>query len=148
MNAYCLTLNDTNIVIEKKDIKHLHVSVCPPDGFVRVSCPLTLNDESLRLSLIKRLPWIKEQQQNFLNQNRQSQRGMLERESHYLFGKRYLLKIEHTTKKHFVLQIPKYLILHVHQKTSLEKRLKVLENYYRQVLREKYKPASTSMKKS
>ncbi|GAA8722758.1 hypothetical protein Hpoki81_12130 [Helicobacter pylori] len=98
MNAYCLTLNDTDIIIEKKDIKHLHISVCPPDGFVRVSCPLALNDESLRLSLIKRLPWIKEQQQNFLNQNRQSQRGMLERESHYLFGKRYLLKIEHTTK--------------------------------------------------
>ncbi len=98
MNAYCLTLNDTNIAIEKKDIKHLHISVCPPDGSVRVSCPLALNDESLRLSLIKRLPWIKEQQQNFLNQNRQSQRGMLERESHYLFGKRYLLKIEHTIK--------------------------------------------------
>ncbi len=56
MNAYCLTLNDTNIIIEKKDIKHLHISVCPPDGSVRVSCPLALNDESLRLSLIKRLP--------------------------------------------------------------------------------------------
>ncbi|GHR66155.1 hypothetical protein JP0104_00950 [Helicobacter pylori] len=56
MNAYCLTLNDTNIVIEKKDIKHLHISVCPPDGSVRMSCPLALNDESLRLSLIKRLP--------------------------------------------------------------------------------------------
>ncbi|GAA7884110.1 hypothetical protein HpMS199_01020 [Helicobacter pylori] len=68
MNAYCLTLNDTNIIIEKKDIKHLHISVCPPDGSVRVSCPLALNDESLMLSLIKRLPWIKEQQQNFLNQ--------------------------------------------------------------------------------
>ncbi|GAA7895619.1 hypothetical protein HpBT039_04580 [Helicobacter pylori] len=33
---------------------------------------------------------------------------MLERESYYLFGKRYLLKIEHTTKKHFVLQSPKF----------------------------------------
>ncbi|GAA7470643.1 SprT family zinc-dependent metalloprotease [Helicobacter pylori] len=137
MNAYCLTLNDTNIAIEKKDIKHLHISVCPPDGSVHVSCPIALNNESLRLSLIKRLPWIKEQQQNFLNQNRQSKRRMLERESHYLFGKRYLLKIEHTIKKHFVLQSPKYLILHVHQKTSLKNRLKVLENYYRQVLREK-----------
>lgn len=60
MNAYCLTLNDTNIAIEKKGIKHLHISVCPPDGSVRVSCSLALNDESLRLSLIKRLPWIKE----------------------------------------------------------------------------------------
>ncbi len=117
--------------------KIISIHTNPPDGSVHVSCPLNLNDESLRLSLIKRLPWIKEQQQNFLNQNRQSQRGMLERESHYLFGKRYLLKIEHTIKKHFVLQSPKYLILHVHQKTSLENRLKVLENYYRQVLREK-----------
>ncbi|GAA7573131.1 hypothetical protein HpBHB4_10450 [Helicobacter pylori] len=27
--------------------------------------------------------------------------------------------------------------MHVHQKTSLKNRLKVLENYYRQVLREK-----------
>ncbi|WRD37433.1 M48 family metallopeptidase [Helicobacter pylori] len=128
MNAYCLTLNNTNIAIEKKNIKHLHISVCPPDGSVHVSCPLALNDESLRLSLIKRLPWIKEQQQNFLNQNRQSQRGMLERESHYLFGKRYLLKIEHTIKKHFVLQSPKYLILHVHQKTSLENRYEKILN--------------------
>ncbi len=86
MNAYCLTLNDTDIIIEKKDIKHLHISVCPPDGFVRVSCPLALNDESLRLSLIKRLPWIKERQQNFLNQNRQSKRGTLERESLIFLG--------------------------------------------------------------
>ncbi|WP_283491458.1 DNA methyltransferase [Helicobacter pylori] len=31
MNAYCLTLNNTNIAIEKKDIKHLHISVYPND---------------------------------------------------------------------------------------------------------------------
>ncbi len=74
MNAYCLTLNDTNIAIEKKDIKHLHISVCPLDGFVCVSCPLALNDESLRLSLIKRLPWIKEQQQNFIKPKQTKQK--------------------------------------------------------------------------
>ncbi|WP_238700489.1 YgjP-like metallopeptidase domain-containing protein [Helicobacter pylori] len=143
MNAYCLTLNDTNIVIEKKDIKHLHISVCPPDGSVRVSCPLALNDESIRLSLIKRLPWIKEQQQNFLNQNRQSKRGMLERESHYLFGKHYLLKIEHTTKKHFVLQSPKYLILHVHcpSKNKLKKVLKSV----RKLLQTSFKRKNTNL---
>ncbi|WP_033601665.1 M48 family metallopeptidase [Helicobacter pylori] len=137
MDVYHLTLSDTHIVIEKKAIKHLHISVCPPNGSVHVSCPLTLNDEGLKLSLIKRLPWIKEQQRNFLNQNRQSQREMLERESHYLFGKRYLLKIEHTQKNHFVLQSPTHLILHARQNTSLENRLKALEKYYRQVLREK-----------
>lgn len=60
MNVYCLILNDINIVIEKKDIKYLYISVCLFDGFVYVFCFLVLNDESFRFFLIKRFYWIKE----------------------------------------------------------------------------------------
>ncbi|AFI05845.1 M48 family metallopeptidase [Helicobacter cetorum] len=137
MNTHRLIVGNIDIIVERKDIKHLHLSVRPPNGLVHVSCPLKLSLESIKLSLITRLSWIKEQQQNFLNQNRQSKREMLEKESHYLFGKRYLLTIKNTTQKHFVLQTPKHLILHVNKNTSPKNRQKVLENYYRQALREK-----------
>lgn len=60
MNVYCLILNNINIVIEKKDIKYLYISVCLFDDFVYVFCFLVLNDESFRFFLIKRFFWIKE----------------------------------------------------------------------------------------
>ena len=45
--------------------------------------------------------WIKKHQTNFNNQARQPKSEYLSGESHYLFGKRYLLNVFQTNKKHF-----------------------------------------------
>ena len=62
------------VEVVRKDIKNLHVGVYPPSGRVRVAAPLRLDDEAVRLAVISRLGWIRRQQAEFEQQDRQSQR--------------------------------------------------------------------------
>ena len=129
-----IIVSGLDIIIERKDIKNLHIGVYPPNGKIRVATPLKLNDESVRLAVISRLSWIKKQQQSFLNQPRQTKREMVSGESHYIFGKRYLLDIKYENVKHRIVKKHTKLELFVKENTSKENRLKVLEKYYREKL--------------
>jgi predicted metal-dependent hydrolase len=49
--------------------------------------------EAVRVFAISKLGWIKKQRSKLQAQERESPREYLERESHYLWGNRYLLRI-------------------------------------------------------
>ena len=76
-----------------KDIKNIHLSVYPPAGRVRISAPLRMSLDTIRVFAISKLGWIKQQQQKLREQERETPREYLDRESHYVWGKRYLLKM-------------------------------------------------------
>lgn len=126
-----IVVSGLEIIIERKDIKNLHIGVYPPNGKIRVATPLKLNDEAVRLAVISRLSWIKKQQQSFLKQPRQSKREMITGESHYFFGKRYLLDVKYQNTKYEIIKKHSKLQLFVKENTTVENRLKVLEKYYR-----------------
>lgn len=129
-----IVVSGLEIAIERKDIKNLHIGVYPPYGKIRVATPLKLNDEAVRLAVISRLSWIKKQQQSFLKQPRQTKREMVSGESHYLFGKRYLLDVKYDNTKYQIIKTHHKLELFVKENTTIENRLKVLEKYYRENL--------------
>jgi predicted metal-dependent hydrolase len=129
-----IVVSGLEIIIERKDIKNLHIGVYPPNGKIRVATPIKLNDEAVRLAVISRLSWIKRQQQSFLKQPRQTKREMVSGESHYLFGKRYLLDVKYENTKYQIVKEHAKLELIVKENTTIENRLKVLEKYYRENL--------------
>jgi predicted metal-dependent hydrolase len=88
-----IILGNVNIKVLQKKIKHVHLSVYPPSGGVRISAPLHMNTDTIRLFAISKLHWIKKQQIKFHNQVREAPREYINRESHYFLGKRYLLKV-------------------------------------------------------
>ncbi|HMZ35143.1 MAG TPA: DUF45 domain-containing protein, partial [Leptospiraceae bacterium] len=88
-----ITLGDIVVQVTRKDIKNVHLSVYPPHGSVRIAAPRRMNLDTIRLFAIAKLAWIKKQQRSLRAQNRETPREFLERESHYVWGKRYLLKI-------------------------------------------------------
>src|SRR5437588_11300358 len=88
-----ITVNGFVVDVIRKNIKHLHLAVYPPNGRVRVAAPLRVNDEAVRLFTISRLAWIKRQQAKFEGQERQSAREFVSGESHYYQGNRYLLNV-------------------------------------------------------
>lgn len=81
------------VEVVRKDIKNLHLGVYPPLGRVRVAVPLVISDEAVRLAVIDKLGWIKRQKAQFAQQPRQSQREMVNGESHYFLGQRYRLRV-------------------------------------------------------
>ena len=85
-----LLITKIPIKVLRKNIKHLHICVYPPEGAVRISAPLRIKDEAIRLFAISKVSWIKTQKIKFTNQERQSEREYISGESHYFKGKRYL----------------------------------------------------------
>ena len=132
-----ITVSNLDILIERKDIKNLHIGVYPPNGKIRVATPLHIDNEAVRLAVISKLSWIKKQKEAFENQPRQTKREMVSGESHYFIGKRYLLSVVHTVGKHQIIKNHSKLELYVNQNTTVENRQKILDEFYRQHLKVK-----------
>ncbi len=136
-----LEIGSLNIEIVRKDIKNIHLAVYPPNGRVRLATPLEVNEETIRLFVLSKLTWIKNQQRKFNNQERQSPREYIERESHYFQGKRYLLRVTEENKPpKVVLKSKTYLDLHIRPNTSLEQRQSILNEWYRVELKKRIQP--------
>ena len=57
-----IKLGEIVLDVMLKDIKHVHLSVYPPSGKVRVSAPLRMSIDNVRAFAISKLGWIKQQQ--------------------------------------------------------------------------------------
>ena len=88
-----MTVRGISVEVIRKDIKNFYIGVHPPNGRVRVSVPLRLDDDAVRMAVISRLGWIRRQQAAFEGQDRQSQREFVTGESHYFAGRRYRLEV-------------------------------------------------------
>lgn len=91
-NAY-LTVAGLGVDVVYKDIKHLHISVYPPIGRVRVAAPERTDEDTIRLAIVQRLPWIRRQREQLQRAERQTRREMLSGETHYVWGERYQLDV-------------------------------------------------------
>src|ERR1700745_1225661 len=65
----------------------------PPTGRVLIAAPERMSLDTVRVFVIAKLPWIKKQQRKLLDQERETPREYIGRESHHVWGKRYLLKV-------------------------------------------------------
>lgn len=87
-----LQLGGIAVDVVFKDIKNVHLSVYPPTGRVRISAPSRMSLDTIRVFAISKLAWIKQQQEKLRAQERETPREYIDRESHYVWGKRYLLR--------------------------------------------------------
>src|SRR5215471_20853930 len=88
-----IAFGDVTVDVVLKDIKNIHLSVYPPSGRVRIAAPSRMRLDTIRVFAISRLGWIKQQQQKLQEQERETPREYVDRESHCVWGKRYLLKV-------------------------------------------------------
>jgi predicted metal-dependent hydrolase len=132
-----LELGDLRIEVMRKPIKNLHLSVYPPAGRVRISVPSDIKPETVRLFAISKLGWIRQQQRKILAQERETPREYLERESHWLWGRRYLLEIEEVEAPPRILRKHRQLTLQVRPGSGPEKREDVMDAWYRDEIRRK-----------
>src|SRR5678815_4098248 len=97
-----IQLGNISIQLTKKDIKNVHLSVHPPDGRVTLVAPNATRSEVARAYAISRLAWIRQQQKKMKDQARETPRQFIERESHMLWGRRYLMSVVYQDVKPFV----------------------------------------------
>ncbi len=131
-----ITVGGVRVLVERKDIKNLHLGVYPPNGRVRVAAPLVISNEAVRLAVVGKLGWIKRQRAKFAEQPRQSQREMVNGESHYFLGRRYRLRVhELDAPSKVAIRGVAMLDLFVRPGSSMEHREAVLSRWYREQLK-------------
>ena len=131
-----IKLGDLAVDVVLKDIKNIHLSVHPPAGRVTVAAPSRMSLSTIRVFAIAKLPWIRKQQKKILAQERETPREYLERESHYVWGKRYLLHIVEAQQSPAVELKGNRLVLRIRPATGAEQRQEIIEDWYRELLRE------------
>jgi predicted metal-dependent hydrolase len=138
-DTHQFNLGNIPVAVSMKNIKHVHLSVHPPEGRVSVFAPLTMAKESIRIFVISKLSWIKRQQIKLRQQEREAPREFINRESHYFNGERYLLKRVPLTTTRMAANVQlkhKTMELHIRPDASVEARATVLSEWYRQQLKQ------------
>lgn len=128
-------LGDINIEIERKEIKNLHLSVYPPNGIVKIAAPSSMKMDTIRVFAISKLRWIKCQQQKILSQEREPPRHYIDRETHYVWGRRYLLKVIETNRAPKIQLKHRQIIFYARVNATIEKKQAIMESWQREQLK-------------
>jgi predicted metal-dependent hydrolase len=129
-----IQLGEVTILVTRKAIKNVHLSVHPPDGRVTMAAPTATRLEVARAYAISKLGWIRAQQQKLADQARETPRQYIERESHYLWGRRYLMTVEYQEAKPSVRLDHKRITLTVRPGSDARKRAEVIHEWHKSLL--------------
>lgn len=134
--AETIRLGDIAIDVTRKDVKHVHLSVHPPSGRITLVAPRATRLEVARAYAASRIGWIRAQQAKLRGQARETPRQYVERESHYLWGRRYLLSVVEQDSKPGVSLGHRRITLAVRTGSSAAKREEVMQDWQRSLLHE------------
>ena len=129
-----IQLGDILIEVNRKAVKNVHLSVHPPTGYVTMVAPTNTRLEVARAFAITKLGWIHDQQAKLLGQARETARQFVERESHYLWGRRYLLSVVEEDIKPRVSLDHRRITLTVRPDSDIQKRAAVIHTWHKSLL--------------
>ncbi|MFM5769342.1 M48 family metallopeptidase [Aeromonas caviae] len=135
-----IQLGEISIAVTRKDIKNVHLTVHPPDGRVTLAAPFKTRLEVARAYAISKLAWIRDQQRKLGCQARETPRQFVERESHYVWGRRYLMTVDYQNVKPTVILSNKRITLIVRPGSSTEKRAELMHEWHKLLLHEVVPP--------
>ncbi len=130
-----IQLGEITADVITKDIKNVHLSVYPPTGHVRISAPVRMSLDNIRAYAVTKLDWIKAQQIKLRSQERVMPRDYVTGESHFLWGKRYLLRVVEAQSPPTVTLGGRHLELRVRPDTTPERRGEIVEAWLRAQLK-------------
>ena len=132
--AETIRLGEIAIAVTRKDIKNVHLSVHPPMGRVTLVAPTGTRLEVARAYAVSKLTWIRDQQAKLIGQARETPRQFVERESHYLWGRRHLLSVAYRDAKPSISLDHKRITLTVRPGSESAKRGEIIHEWHKSLL--------------
>jgi predicted metal-dependent hydrolase len=131
-----LRIEDLNVEVTKKKVKYIYLRICHPNGEVKVSAPRYSSLDSIRVFVLSKLPWIKEQQVKVKNRKREIQLDFVSNEIHYFDGKSYALNIIEKAGRPQIMLKDNVMEMYVKPDTVKSKRKLLVESLYRKHLKD------------
>lgn len=127
-------LAEFEVEVSFKDIKNVHLSVKPPNGRVEMAAPIGTRPAAVRAYAASKIGWIREKRERMAKQRRETSRQYVSRESHMLWGRRYLLKVIERDERPQVHMNHRQLMLIVRPGSTRERRREIIEAWHRELL--------------
>ncbi len=129
-----IEIGDLFIDVTRKDVKNVHLSVHPPDGRVTLVAPTSTRVDVARAYAITKIGWIRQQQGKLAQQAREAPRQLVGRETHFLWGRRHLLRVTECDGKPAVRLDHRTIHLQVRSGSTVETRAKVVHDWHLKLL--------------
>jgi len=127
-------VGEIEISVTRKDVKNVHLSVHPPDGRVTLVAPISTRLDVARAYAITRLGWIRQQRDRLREQAREAPRQYRGRETHYLWGRRHLLKLTESDVKPSIKIDHRTIHLQVRPGTTRDQRAVIVHQWHLSLL--------------
>lgn len=135
-----IRLGEVSIQVTRKNVKNVHLTVHPPNGRVTLTAPAATRLDVARAYAISKLGWIRAQQSTLKTQAREKPRRFVGRESHYLWGRRYLLSVDHRDAKPTVMLDHKRIRLTVRPGSAESQRAAAMHDWHKSLLHQTVPP--------
>ncbi len=135
-----LIIGGIKISVEKKQIKNLYIRIIPPEGNVQITAPMSTAEDTIRMFAASRIEWIKKHREKIADRVKQRARRYITGESYYLWGNQYYLDVIYSNARNNVSINGQKIILQVHRTTTFAQRAKLMENWYRKILKKVIPP--------
>ena len=129
-----IVVGDIAIAVTRKRIKHVHLRVHPPDGRVTISAPNSVRPQTVEAFAAARLAWIRRQRDRLRGQGREAARRFVSGETHYLWGREYLLSVVERYGKHAVTVGDRQIALFVQPGSEVATRADVMQAWHKSIL--------------
>lgn len=129
-----MKINDIEIEVERKPIKHIHLAVYPPHGRVHASVPVETDDSQLRFFILSKWVWLMEKIEKATSHTLQSPREFVSGEAHYFKGDLYRLRVDIMPNENQKVYIEgDYIVIRCRRRENAEE---LLTQWYRDNLKE------------
>ncbi|MDR3213442.1 MAG: M48 family metallopeptidase [Azoarcus sp.] len=134
MQHTSIRLEDLDIAVTFKRVRHVYLSVHPPGGNVTLVAPAGTRLEAAQAYAISRLDWIRRQQARIQGQPRETPRQFVTQESHYIWGEHHLLDVVERDAPPSVTMDRQRITLNVRPGADRAKRAAVYHRWQRELL--------------
>ena len=131
-----IEVSTLKVEVRKRNVKSLRIGVFPPNGSVRVTAPIRYDSNLIESVILKKMTWIKRQQENLKKQERLTPREAVSGESYFYKGRKYrLFVVEGSRRGRLTVKNSSRMELSISKDVKNSSRQAVIESFYRKELK-------------
>ena len=137
-----MLIENITVTVTRKNIKHMYLRILPPNGEVKVSAPLSISDGEIADFIKSKKDWILKKQKYITENNIKPPLKYDNGEKHYIWGEEFTLQLISNKKiKRIVIDKEKSVIyLPIPKRSTIEKRKNILDEFYREEMKNAIPP--------
>ena len=129
-----IIIDNIDMHFEKKQIKNMYIRVISPGGKIKITAPLSASEDEIKNFALSKISWVKKRQKKLADKPRPAELNYETGELLWLLGKQYPLIVNHGGVNKAFVKEPE-IILQIRNNTSKAARKKIIEEWYRDVLK-------------